>query len=323
MIISRTPLRVSLFGGGSDIPSFFKKGIDGSVINFAIDKYVFVTVNKRFDNKIRISYSNVEIVSSVDEIRHTIIKECLLHIGIKSSIEITIISDFPGGTGMGSSSSLTVGVLNALYAFVGVSKTKAELAEEACGIELIRLEKPVGKQDQYAASFGGINHFIFSLNETKISSLVNKFVNFDYIIKNFYLVYTGITRDADDILLDVNLMSEKVYNSIVQQVKLCNSFLEKLDSNLIININEIAESLRISWEIKKEYSQLITNNHIEGMIENIMDSGALGLKILGAGGGGFILVIAENSKQFEFRMKNFSFYRFTINHTGSEIIFNG
>jgi D-glycero-alpha-D-manno-heptose-7-phosphate kinase len=323
MVISRTPLRISLFGGGSDIPSFFNKGVNGEVLNFTIDKYIYVTVNRRFDNKIRISYSKVEIVENVNRIQHTIIRECLLRVGISSAIEITIISDFPGGTGMGSSSSLAVGVLNALYKFKNQVKSKPELAKEACEIEIGQLRKPIGKQDQYASSYGGLNYFVFFKNRVKVISLTDKIENIQILNSHLVLIYTGINRDADNILAEVGLMSNEVYESILKQVLLSQKIFESLITSGQLNLEEVIATLNEAWNIKKNYSSSIVNEEIDDIINNILAKGALAIKLLGAGGGGFVLAIVDDVANFKTNFNDLPVFTIKLDYQGSTIIYDG
>ena len=323
MIISRTPLRISLFGGGSDIPSFFNQGVNGEVLNFTIDKYIYVTVNRRFDNKIRVSYNKVEVVENVNQIQHTIIRECLIRVGILTAVEITIISDFPGGTGMGSSSSLAVGVLNALYRFNNQIKSKSELAKEACDIEIRQLKKPIGKQDQYAASYGGLNYFVFCRNKVEVISLTNKIKNIEILNSHLVLVYTGINRDADNILAEVSLMSNEVYESIRKQVLLSKKMFESIISTGQLDLKEISDSLNEAWRLKKQYSNSIVNKEIEFIINNILENGAKAIKLLGAGGGGFILAIVDDVNDFRTKLTNHPVFKIKLNFEGSSIIYDG
>ena len=322
MIISRTPLRVSLFGGGSDIPSFFNQGINGEVLSFTIDKYIYVTLTKRFDNKIRISYNKVEVVEDVSQIQHTIIRECLKRVGVLSSIEITIISDFPGGTGMGSSSSLAVGVLNVLYRFIGLEKSKYELAEEACAIEIEVLKKPIGKQDQFAASYGGLNYFVFSKNGVEIIPLTNIVKNIDIVNSHLVLVYTGINRDADSILAEISLMPKKVSESIHKQVLISKKVLKSLVANGQIDTKEVGSFLTEAWELKKQYSKSISNNEIDVMIKYILSRGASSIKLLGAGGGGFILVLVDDLNDFKFKTTDYPVFTLKLDYEGSKIVYD-
>lgn len=201
MIISRTPLRVSFAGGGTDLADYYRTGF-GAVVSCTIRKYVYVTVNKRFDDDIRVSYSKTEIVNSVDELEHGLVREALKKVGIRNGIEITTIADIPSkGTGLGSSSAITVGLLNALYAFKGYRAGPKKLAEEACEIEIDKLGEPIGKQDQYIAAYGGIQHIRFNADDTVVLDPVITPAKTKREIENhLMLFYTGRTRQARDIL---------------------------------------------------------------------------------------------------------------------------
>ena len=200
MIITRTPLRISFTGGGTDLPAFYKNGY-GAVVSTSIDKYIYITVNKRFDDSIRVSYSQTEIVNHVDELKHDIARECLRMVGIPGGIEISSIADIPSGTGLGSSSSFAVGLLNALYTYVGERLSAGELAKRACQIEINVLGHPIGKQDQYAAAYGGVNYFTFErsgdVQREKILVSDNDLRNMN---RKLMMFYTGIRRSADGIL---------------------------------------------------------------------------------------------------------------------------
>ena len=200
MIITKTPFRISFVGGGTDIIDYYKVDY-GAVISATINKYMYITVNKRFDDSIRVSYSKTEIVDDVDELRHEIVKECLKLVGIKKGIEITSISDIPAGTGLGSSSSFTVGLINALFSYTGDHLSAKQMAELACKVEIDILKHPIGKQDQYAAAYGGINFFQFNKDETVFEEKI-KFIDEDYkkMNRKLMMFWTGISRSADKIL---------------------------------------------------------------------------------------------------------------------------
>jgi len=200
MIISRTPFRISFAGGGSDLREFYSRKY-GAVTSTAIDKYMYVFVNKRFDGSIRLSYTKTEIVNHIDDIQHELIKEAMKKTGITKGVEIITIADIPAGTGLGSSSSLTVGVLNALYAYKGEEVSAEELARQACEIEINILNEPIGKQDQYAASYGGLNHIKFNPDESVILNSLSMSEKSKKELKdNLMLFYTNISRSASSIL---------------------------------------------------------------------------------------------------------------------------
>jgi D-glycero-alpha-D-manno-heptose-7-phosphate kinase len=200
MIITRTPFRISFAGGGTDLAAFYQRE-SGAVVSTAITKYMYITVNRRFDNTIRVSYARTEIAGSVEEIQHPIVKAALRLTGINGGIEIVSIADIPAGTGLGSSSSFTVGLLNALYAYQGILKSAQELAEQACHIEIDVIGEPIGKQDQYIAAYGGLCHIQFNPDE---SVFVNPVIcgkdRKENLAKNLLLLYTGESRKANTIL---------------------------------------------------------------------------------------------------------------------------
>ena len=202
MIISRTPLRVSFCGGGTDIDDFsMSEPTGGRVVSAALSRYVYVTINRRFDDRIRVSYSSMEDVGSLENIQHGLVREALRLTGIESGVEITTIADIPGqGTGLGSSSSVTVGLLNAMHAFKGREASKEQLAEEACQIEIDTLGAPIGRQDQYAASFGGVNSIRFGENGVQVEPIEVSEGLSKKFSENFTLVFTGMTRSASKVL---------------------------------------------------------------------------------------------------------------------------
>jgi len=227
MIISRTPFRVSFAGGLSDIPTYYKKH-GGYVISTTIDKYVYITVNDRFDGKYKITYLKGEESDSIDDIKHPIFRECLKYVGIDKPIEVVSIADIPGGSGLGSSSAFTVGLLNALYRYKGINVNKKKLAEDACNIEINILGEPIGKQDQYAAAFGGLNKYTFEPNYVQVEPINMDNNMYEFLQKNLLLFYTGTTRKSKDVLHNHNNDDSKekhvndlthvaldIYNSLV------------------------------------------------------------------------------------------------------------
>ena len=323
MIISKTPLRISFVGGGSDIDSFYEK-FPGAVVSTTINKYIYIAVNKKFDQKIRASYSITEIVNNVNELRHDLIRECLKLLGIDGGIEITSISDIPSsGTGLGSSSSYTVGLLNALHAFKGEQVTAAKLAEEACKIEIEILRKPIGKQDQYAAAYGGLNLIQFLSNgSVTVEPIIYKKETKEELEKNLLLFYSGITRSANRVLSEqkVNVETKKdIVNNIKTMVELANTARTILMSN---NLGRVGELIHQNWLLKRELASSVSSSAIDRLYETARKHGATGGKILGAGGGGFILIYAPHQKQ-ETVIKSLPTLRlipFKIEPHGSRII---
>ncbi|MDP3987516.1 MAG: SIS domain-containing protein [Candidatus Levybacteria bacterium] len=297
MIISRTPLRISFVGGGSDISSFYKHK-PGAVVSTAINKYVYVTLNKQFDGRIILNYSKTEVVKKVDDIENNLIREAMKLTGVTGGIHITSIADIPSeGTGMGSSSSYIVGLLNALYAYKGESVSQERLAQEACKIEIDILKKPIGKQDQYIAAYGGFKYFQFnpdnSVHISPINSSPETLINLQ---KNLILLYTGITRSADVILAKQtkNMADQNGKRRIMtQMVDYAKKIRTDLGDN---NLDSFGKLLHKNWLLKKKMAQGVSIPQIDSWYQKALKNGAIGGKILGAGGGGFLLLYAPVDK---------------------------
>ena len=322
MIISRTPLRVSFCGGGTDIDGFsMSEPSGGRVVSTAINKYVYVTMNRRFDDRIRISYSSMEDVDSVSRIQHGLVREAMRLTGIESGVEITTIADIPGrGTGLGSSSSVTVGLLNAMHSFQGREPSKEQLAEEACRIEIEIMGAPIGRQDQYAASFGGINSISFGEGGVAVEPIEIENDLLSRVSRNFTLVFTGITRSASKVL------SEESEDELDKSNRM-RVIREHADKAAIMfqngDLDSIGDLLNETWNAKRGISSLITNQSIDELHGRVMSSGAKGAKLLGAGNGGFLLVYGgdglRNTLQSELG-PGFRMFPLDIDFSGSVII---
>ena len=293
MIITRTPLRISFAGGGSDLPAFYENE-PGAVVSTAIDKYIYITVNPKFDHKIRASYSVTEIVDSADYLKHELIREALHMLQIKQGIEITSISDIPSdGTGLGSSSSYTVGLLNALYAYRGHMAGAERLGREACHIELDRCGKPIGKQDQYIAAYGGLQYIRFNPDGTVFTDpIICEPKARQRLQDSMLLLYTGMTRKANDILAEQshNTRTEGDKRVLLRRmVQLAADLHEALSRGEVDCMGEI---LHAGWLEKRKLASGISNAQIDTWYERARAAGAIGGKILGAGGGGFLLCYA-------------------------------
>lgn len=292
MIISRTPLRVSFVGGGTDLEAFYGHE-PGAVVSTAIRKYIYITVNRKFDSRIRASYSVTEIVDTVDEVRHELIRECLRTLRLDGGIEITSISDIPSqGTGLGSSSSYTVGLLQALYAHRNQHVGAERLAREACEIEIGRCGKPIGKQDQYIAAFGGLQYIQFNPDGSVfVDPVLCSTATRRRLEDNLLLLYTGVTRSADPILADQrqNMANARCRRTLRRLVQLAGEVRQALTAN---DLDAFGEILHESWAIKKTVANGVSNGSIDEMYERARSAGALGGKITGAGGGGFLLLYA-------------------------------
>jgi D-glycero-alpha-D-manno-heptose-7-phosphate kinase len=298
MIITRTPLRISFAGGGSDLPAFYEQE-QGAVVSTAIDKYIYITVNPKFDHKIRASYSVTEIVDTIDKLKHELIREALHLLGVKEGIEITSISDIPSrGTGLGSSSSYTVGLLNALYAYRGHMAGAERLADEACHIEIERCRKPIGKQDQYIAAYGGLQYIRFNPDGSVFTDpVICSPTTRKRLQTRLLLLYTGLTRNANDILSEQThetKSNEAKRASLRYMVSLAHQLCEALSQD---DIDAFGEILHAGWLEKRKLATNISNSHIDDWYERARATGAIGGKLLGAGGGGFLLLYADPAHQ--------------------------
>jgi D-glycero-alpha-D-manno-heptose-7-phosphate kinase len=297
MIISRTPLRMSFVGGGSDLPGYYRE-YGGAVVSTAIDKYIYVTVNRKFDNGIRVSYSVTEEVERVDDIRHGLVREALKYLELDGGLEITTIADIPSrGTGLGSSSSFTVGLLNALYAHKSQYASSDKLGKESCSIEIDLCQEPIGKQDQYAAAFGGFNLIEFRQDDTVlVSPIICRPEVIDTIQTNTLVFYTGSTRSASELL---RRQSQEVAESRVKRrsmtrmVQLAHELREELQRN---NVSAFGEILHENWELKKTMADGVSNCEIDAWYDAARKAGALGGKLLGAGAGGFLMFYAPEER---------------------------
>lgn len=328
MIVSKTPLRMSFVGGGSDLSAYYKNGY-GAVVSTAIDKYVYVIVNKKFDEYIRIGYSQTELVNDINSIQHNIIREALKLIGgINKNIDIVYMADvlpYDWGTGLGASSSIAVGVLNALYAYKGVSVSAETLAKQACQIEIDVLGQPIGKQDQYAAAFGGMNYIRFDANEDVKVELIriseNKKQEMD---KRLMLFNTNLNSDSKAVLQEQRSNTE-MNNDVQRRISGMVEYADRLRDELSLNkIDGLGEMLHQNWLVKKSLASKISNSKIDYYYEKALEAGALGGKILGSGGGGFLLFFCEHGKQGNVRLalSDLKEMEFHFSSHGSEIIYN-
>lgn len=323
MIITRTPFRVSFVGGGTDLPDFYRVET-GAVVSTAINKYMYVIVNQRFTDAIRVSYySKTEIVDSVDEIQHSIVREALKLVGITKGIEIASIADVHAGAGLGSSSSFTVGLLNALYAYKGILKSTEELAREACHIEIDILGEPIGKQDQYIAAYGGVRYIQFNPDETVFTEPITwSKETKEELVQNLLLLYTGDAREASSILKEQKENTKQ--SGKMQSLKKLRDMAFELKGLLNNNASSdiLREVLHKGWMLKKQLASSISNNKIDEYYEKALGAGALGGKILGAGGGGFLLLYCPKEKQLQVKeVLNLRQLEFSFELEGSKIIY--
>jgi D-glycero-alpha-D-manno-heptose-7-phosphate kinase len=294
LIISRTPLRISFAGGGSDLSAFYRQEA-GAVLSTAINKYIYINVNRKFDDKIRASYSVTEIVDHVDQLNHELIREALKIVPPSRGIEITSISDIPSqGTGLGSSSTYTVGLLNSLYAHIGQHVGAERLAQGACEIEIERCEKPIGKQDQYIAAYGGLQYIRFNPDESVFVDPVICAPETKLKLQHSLLMlYTGMTRSADKILTEQSLNTENDHKRR-ESLRIMAELAGELRDALVINdLDGFGEILHQGWMEKRKLASGISNNKIDKWYDVARQHGAIGGKVLGAGGGGFLLLYAH------------------------------
>ena len=323
MIITKTPFRVSFCGGGSDMADFYREH-GGCVLSTSINRYMYITMHPYFDKqKTAVKYSKTEIVDNIANIEHSIFKYLLNEKNI-SGVEIVSTADVPSGTGLGSSSSFTVGLLHTLYCYQGKYVSKAKLAKEACEIEINKLGNPIGKQDQYAAAFGGLNFISFHKDDTvSVEPIITKSKTLKKLQDNLIMFYTGITHDANKILAEQQKNITKIdsESKLLQMCDLAREMKYALEKNELTNFGDI---LNEGWFRKKELAGSISNSKIDELYNVAMRNGAAGGKLLGAGGGGFLLFYCPQEKQTQLenalRLERF---KFEFEHDGSSIVYVG
>lgn len=322
MIITQTPLRVGLVGGGTDLPDYYRDH-GGRVVNCAIDKYVYVIVKQRFDNDIYVNYSKKEIVSRVEDLQHELVREAMHMTGVRGGVEITTLADIPSaGSGLGSSSSVTVGLLQALFTYRGRQVSAEELADLACTIEIDRCGKRIGKQDQYIAALGGIRDIRFGPGETVVADeILLPAAQRRALQHELLLFYTGVTRSAGTILDE---QSANIMNTLPQLNGLRQLAEEAGNALRRGDLAAVGEILRGSWMAKRSLAIGVSNSQIDGAIEAALDAGASGAKVCGAGGGGFLLVIcpAEHQARVRARLGGMEELPMKIDSLGSRVILN-
>ena len=324
MIISRTPFRVSFAGGGSDLPSFYRKST-GAVLSTSIDKYMYIAIHPYFEkNKIQLKYSKTEQVDSIDDIKHPIFREVLKMYGV-TGVDLNSIADIPSGTGLGSSSSFTVGLLNAVRAYLGKASSGEKLGELACDVEINRVGSPIGKQDQYAAACGGLNFITFYGDETvNVEKIIMKPEKKQELEDNLLMVFVGGEHSANAILKSQSaaISDMKKFDTQRHMVKLAYNLKDSLENN---NIDDFGRILHENWLLKKSLTSGISTGFVDEMYNKGIEAGALGGKLLGAGGAGFILFYCPKDRQQEFRerMGDITELNFKFDNYGSKIIYVG
>jgi D-glycero-alpha-D-manno-heptose-7-phosphate kinase len=324
MIITRSPLRISLGGGGTDLPSYYRKH-GGSLMAAAIDKYIYITVHRRFVDGFLLKYSQIEEVASIDEIKHPIIREALKLAGVQErNLEIASMADIPAGTGLGSSGSFTTALLKALHALRKNLVHPSELAEQACSIEIEKLREPVGKQDQYISAYGGITCFEFLPDGRVQASPLN--VSEETLLEledNLLLFFTGYARSASKILQEQDDKSTRSDEAMLENLNFVKDLGRQsqraLEGN---NLSEFARLLDVHWQRKKERSAIMSNDFINDSYDVAMANGAVGGKLIGAGGGGFLMFYAEDKARLRdaMRKRGLTEVRFRFEPEGTKIL---
>jgi D-glycero-alpha-D-manno-heptose-7-phosphate kinase len=323
MIITRTPLRVGLVGGGTDLPDYYREH-GGRVLNAAIDKYVYVVVKQRFDDDIYVNYSSKEIVSRVEDLQHELVREALHMTGIRGGVEITTLSDIPssGGSGLGSSSAVTVGLLQALFTYQGRQLTAEELADRACAIEIDRCRKPIGKQDQYAAAYGGVCDIRFGpgdgvvVDQLALTPQIRRKVQ-----EELLLFFTGVTRSANSILSEQTANIADRLPQLHQLRDLAGDAATGLRDG---DVDALGVAMNKSWAAKRELASGVSTSQIDEAVEAAISAGATGAKVTGAGGGGFLLVVCplESQRRVREQLVHLRELPINIEPFGSRVILN-
>ena len=323
MIVSKTPLRMSFVGGGSDLPAFYREEM-GAVLSTSIDKYMYICVNKKFDGRIRISYSRTEEVECHEEVEHPLVREALGLVGIGGGIEIASMADIPSkGSGLGSSSTYTVGLLNALYAYRNQFASKEKLASQACEIEIDRCGEPIGKQDQYAAAYGGLNLIRFHPDDSvSVDPIICKPSLLQEMEDSTLVFFTGRTRSASAVLSNQSAAMRVTDRRMLMRrmVQLAFEMKEQLESGTLEHLGNMLDE---NWRLKAQLTSGITDPQIDALYACGMAHGALGGKLLGAGNGGFIMFYApkERHAKITAALYDLAPIKFGFDRTGAQIVF--
>ena len=326
MIISRTPLRISFFGGGTDYTEFYEQH-GGEVLVTSIDKYSYITIKSiplLFDYKFKVSYSKLETVENVEDIQHPAVRECLKFMKVDHPLEIAYVGDLPARTGLGTSSSFTVGLLNALYALQKKKVSNEQLGNEAIYVEQKLIKERVGSQDQMSTAVGGFNHIVFEKNKITINPVKISGGRLNELHKNLLLFYTGITRHAHQVVEEQvkNTKEKKNDDSLFQMKAIVKKSIDILSSSK--NIDDFGALLHETWKLKKTLSSSVSNSTIDEAYNKAMSAGALGGKLLGAGGGGFLLIYAPEKHHDKIKkaLTDLRHVPFNFDDSGSRIIYS-
>lgn len=322
MLITRTPLRISFVGGGSDFANYYRNH-GGAVLCTTIDKYVHVILQSRYDQNIRIGYSTTELCETLADVKHELVRESMRLVGIEEGIEISTMADIPStGSGLGSSSSVTIGLLNALYTHVGRPQTKETVARDAVRIEVEVLGKPIGKQDQYIAAYGGLRKLVFEPDDNvRIENLAVAPETLRALDDNLMLFYTGVGREASTVLTEQKARIAENTDCLRAMVEMVDEMERFLVGG---EIDEFGSALDYCWQLKKKLASNISNSQIDDLYQRARDAGALGGKITGAGGGGYLLLYCDRSRQNAVRqvLSSLSELVFHLEPAGSKLLFS-
>ena len=327
MIVTRTPFRVSLGGGGTDLPSYYSR-YGGFVVSAAINRYVYVMLNRRFEDSIRVSYSQTEIVHGADAVEHPIVREALKFTGLEKNLEIVSIADLPANTGLGSSCAFTVGLLNALHAMKREHVPLDELAEEACHIEIGRLGEPIGKQDQYIAAFGGITCLeIDREGGVRVSPVELPDETVQELENSTMIFYTGIQRSASEVLRDQSKATEESDTQVTRALHMIKDIGREVMSALGRgDLDRYGRLMDQHWQVKKTLSNKVTAGNLDRWYETAKSHGALGGKVMGAGGGGFFMFYCPNGQKGRLRealtAEGLKEMRLGIDFEGTKVLVN-
>jgi D-glycero-alpha-D-manno-heptose-7-phosphate kinase len=323
MIVSKTPMRMSFVGGGSDLPAFYREEV-GAVLSTSIDKYMYICVNTKFDGRIRISYSRTEDVDTPQQVEHPLVREALTLVGIDGGIEIASMADIPSkGSGLGSSSTYTVGLLNALYAYRNQFASKEKLARQACEIEIDRCGEPIGKQDQYAAAYGGLNLIRFHPDDSvSVDPVICKPSLLQEMEDSTLVFFTGRTRSASAVLASQSAAMKTTDRRALMRrmVELAFEMKEQLESGTLDHLGNLLDE---NWRLKAQLTAGISDPQIDAWYAAGMSNGALGGKLLGAGNGGFMMFYAPPARHAAITaaLSDLQPVKFRFDRTGAQIVF--
>jgi len=325
MIISKTPMRLSFAGGGSDLPVYYRE-YGGAVLSTSIDKFIYICLNKAFDHRVRVAYSRTEEVNSSNDVEHPLVRAALNKLGIAGGVEIASIADIPsGGSGLGSSSAFTVGLLHALHAYLGQYRSRQDLAAEACTVEIDICGEPIGKQDQFGAAMGGINYIRFNPDETvDVEPVMMPGAALRQMEQSLMMFYTGVVRSASELLKTQadNLASDAAKRrSTRRMVELAGELCTELRQGRPDSLGEIMHE---GWELKKSLATGITGGVFDDAYARARQAGALGGKLLGAGGGGFLLFYVPEDRREAVKkaLHPMTHTGFALDHRGTTVVFH-